>query len=160
MQKNTECIPNRDVVSVAILQHLDGLRGIDTHCHHLPDDQFQNMGLKFLYDHSYCSWMDTYPDDAQEVQEFLLRNCSNSYFYWLRCAISDLYNLPVNAAHLKELDRAIEKAYEDPNHHLRILEEHCRYDRILLDNYTHPGQVETIASSGVVIPGPLRKVGF
>lgn len=45
MQKNTEYIPNRDVVSAAILQHLDGLRGIDTHCHHLPDDQFQNMGL-------------------------------------------------------------------------------------------------------------------
>lgn len=103
MQKNTEYIPNRDVVSAAILQHLDGLRGIDTHCHHLPDDQFQNMGLKFLYDHSYCSWMDTYPDDAQAVQEFLLRNCSNSYFYWLRCAISDLYNLPVDAAHLDDL---------------------------------------------------------
>lgn len=143
MQKNTEYIPNRDAVSSAILQHLDGLRGIDTHCHHLPDDQFQNMGLKFLYDHSYCSWMDTYPDDAQAVQEFLLRNCSNSYFYWLRCAISDLYNLPVDAAHLKELDRAIAKAYEDSNHHLRILEEQCRYDRILLDNYTHPGQVES-----------------
>ena len=72
MQKNTEYISNRDAVSSAILQHLDGLRGIDTHCHHLPDDQFQNMGLKFLYDHSYCSWMDTYPDDAQTVQEFLL----------------------------------------------------------------------------------------
>ena len=37
---------------------MDGLRGIDTHCHHLPDDQFQNMGVKFLYDHSYCNWMD------------------------------------------------------------------------------------------------------
>lgn len=70
MQKNTEHIPNRDDVSAAILQHLDGLRGIDTHCHHLPDDQFQNMGVKFLYDHSYCNWMDTYPDDAQEVPEF------------------------------------------------------------------------------------------
>ena len=44
MQKNTEHIPNRDDVSTAILQHLDGLRGIDTHCQHLPDDQFQNMG--------------------------------------------------------------------------------------------------------------------
>ena len=40
MQKNTEHIPNRDDVSTAILQHLDGLRGIDTHCHHLPDDQW------------------------------------------------------------------------------------------------------------------------
>ena len=58
MQKNTEHIPNRDDVSTAILQHLDGLRGIDTHCQHLPDDQFQNMGVKFLYDHSYCNWMD------------------------------------------------------------------------------------------------------
>ena len=58
MQKNTEHILNRDDVSTAILQHLDGLRGIDTHCHHLPDDQFQNMGVKFLYDHSYCNWMD------------------------------------------------------------------------------------------------------
>ena len=38
MQKNTEHILNRDDVSTAILQHLDGLRGIDTHCHHLPDD--------------------------------------------------------------------------------------------------------------------------
>ncbi len=47
MQKNTEHIPNRDDVSAAILQHLDGLRGIDPHCHHLPDDQFQNMGVKF-----------------------------------------------------------------------------------------------------------------
>ena len=58
MQKNTEHILNRDDVSTAILQHLDGLRGIDTHCHHLPDDQFQNMGVKFLYDQSYCNWMD------------------------------------------------------------------------------------------------------
>ena len=48
MQKNTEHIPNRDDVSTAILQHLDGLRGIDTHCHHLPDDQFQNMGGEIL----------------------------------------------------------------------------------------------------------------
>ena len=110
MQKNTEHILNRDDVSTAILQHLDGLRGIDTHCHHLPDDQFQNMGVKFLYDHSYCNWMDTYPDDAQEVPEFLLQNSGNSYFYWLRCAISDLYNLPVNAANLNELDRVIAKA--------------------------------------------------
>ena len=155
--ENTEHTPNRDDVSTAILQHLDGLRGIDTHCHHLPDDQFQNMGVKFLYDHSYCNWMDdllgllhsysnwmdTYPDDAQEVPEFLLQNSGNSYFYWLRCAISDLYNLPVNAANLNELDRTIAKAYEDPNHQLRILEEQCRYDRILLDNYTHPGQVES-----------------
>ena len=45
--ENTEHTPNRDDVSAAILQHLDGLRGIDTHCHHLPDDQFQNMGVKF-----------------------------------------------------------------------------------------------------------------
>ena len=111
MQKNTEHIPNRDDVSAAILQHLDGLRGIDTHCHHLPDDQFQNMGVKFLYDHSYCNWMDTYPDDAQEVPEFLLQNSGNSYFYWLRCAISDLYNLPVNAANLNELDRTISFAF-------------------------------------------------
>ena len=58
MQKNTEHILNRDDVGTAILQHLDGLRGIDTHCHHLPDDQFQNMGVKFLYNHSYCNWMD------------------------------------------------------------------------------------------------------
>ena len=56
--ENTEHTPNRDDVSTAILQHLDGLRGIDTHCHHLPDDQFQNMGVKFLYNHSYCNWMD------------------------------------------------------------------------------------------------------
>ena len=56
--ENTEHTPNRDDVSAAILQHLDGLRGIDTHCHHLPDDQFQNMGVKFLYDQSYCNWMD------------------------------------------------------------------------------------------------------
>ena len=93
MQKNaqiTEHISGRDTVSAAILRHLDGLRGIDTHCHHLPDRQFRDMNLKFLYDHSYCDWMDTYPDDAQAVPEFLLRNCSNSYFYWLRCAISGL----------------------------------------------------------------------
>ena len=64
---------------------MDGLRGIDTHCHHLP----------------------------------------------------------VNAANLNELDMTIAKAYEDPNHQLRILEEQCRYDRILLDNYTHPSQVES-----------------
>ena len=50
MQKNTEYIPNRDAVSAAILQHLDGLRGINTHCHHLPDDQFQNsIGCSFLF---------------------------------------------------------------------------------------------------------------
>ena len=77
MQKNTEHIPNRDDVSTAILQHLDGLRGIDTHCQHLPDDQFQNMGVKFLYDHSYCNWMDDLLG--------LLHSYSNVYadFCWL-----------------------------------------------------------------------------
>ena len=55
MQKNTqitEHVSDRDTVSEAILRHLDGLRGIDTHCHHLPDSQFRDVDLKFLYDHS------------------------------------------------------------------------------------------------------------
>ena len=44
MQKNTEHILNRDDVSTAILQHLDGLRGIDTHCHHYRMTSFRTWG--------------------------------------------------------------------------------------------------------------------
>lgn len=113
MQKNTEHIPNRDDVSTAILQHLDGLRGIDTHCHHLPDDQFQNMGVKFLYDHSYCNWMDDLLG--------LLHSYSNVY--------ADLCWLPLISTSAAK--RFLREALEIGG---------------------------SIASSGAVIHGPLRKV--
>ena len=126
----------------AVLRHLDGLRGIDTHSHHLADAQFAGVNLKFLYDHSYCDWMDHYPADDRDVAEFLRRNCCNSYFYWLQTAVERLYGLPVTAETLPKLNAAIADAYRDGAHHLRILEENCRYDRVLLDNYAHPGHVD------------------
>ena len=70
----------REECQAAILKHIDGLRGIDTHCHHLPDRQFKDVDLKFIYDHNYCDWMEPYPADKKDVPQYLLRNCSNSYF--------------------------------------------------------------------------------
>ena len=137
----------------AILKHIDGLRGIDTHCHHLPDRKFKDVDLKFIYDHSYCDWMEPYPADKKDVPQYLLRNCSNSYFYWLRRGISEIYGMPVDGEHLEVLDEAIGKAYRDPEHHLRILDEKCRYEKILLDNYDHPGVAE---SSGKLFVPVLR----
>ena len=127
----------------AILRYLDGLRGVDTHCHHLADAQFTGVDLKFLYDHSYCDWMDHYPDDARDVPAFLRRNGGNSYFYWLQTAIEALYGLPVTGENLQGLDAAISAAYRDGAHHLRILEDNCRYDKVLLDNYAHTGHVDS-----------------
>lgn len=135
----------------AVLRHLDGLRGIDTHSHHLADAQFAGVNLKFLYDHSYCDWMDHYPADDRDVAEFLRRNCCNSYFYWLQTAVERLYGLPVTAETLPKLNAAIADAYRDGAHHLRILEENCRYDRVLLDNYAHPGHVDSVGSRFVPV---------
>lgn len=95
------------------MRRLDGMRGINTHCHHLPDAQFSGVDLKFLYDHSYCDWMDSYPADASAVPDFLLRNCGNSYFYWLQTAIAALYGLPVSGENLDKLNLAIADAYRD-----------------------------------------------
>lgn len=134
---------NSDTCREAILRRLDGMRGINTHCHHLPDAQFSGVDLKFLYDHSYCDWMDSYPADASAVPDFLLRNCGNSYFYWLQTAIATLYGLPVSGENLDKLNLAIADAYRDETHHLRILEQQCRYEKILLDNCAHPGWVES-----------------
>ena len=143
----------REECQVAILKHIDGLRGIDTHCHHLPDRQFKDVDLRFIYDHSYCDWMEPYPEDKADVPRYLLRNCSNSYFYWLRKGISEIYGMPVDGEHLEALDEAIGTAYRDPEHHLRILDEKCRYEKILLDNYDHPGVAE---SSGKLFVPVLR----
>jgi len=122
-----------------LLDYLKTIRPVSSHSHHLPAAEYVGMTLPGIFDNSYCRWMDTTPRTAAQAETYLAKNGCNNYVRWLRAAIEELYGLPLTAANFDELSRRVERAHTDLAWQLRILEEKCGYERIMLDAYWKPG---------------------
>lgn len=114
---------------------------INTHSHHLPDELLQSVGLKDILSNSYVNWMSPPPDfeDSAECEAYINKNYSNTYFRWLFKAFEDLYGIRLTKDNFKELDKAVKNAYSDKGHHLRVLTENCRFDKIVNERQPDPG---------------------
>jgi len=127
------------VIKQQIIEYLKTVKPVNSHSHHLSAAEHVGMTLPGVLNNSYCRWMDTTPNTAAQAETYVLRNGCNTYVRWLRAGIEELYGLPFTAANFDELSRRVEQAHRDPSWPIRILEERCGYERILLDRYQRPG---------------------
>ena len=114
---------------------------ISTHCHHLPDAEFRNFTLYKLLSKSYVQWMLDIPETPDARRAFVEKLRFNAYYTALTDGLSRLYGLDerLNAENWASYERLIEAAHKDPDWHLKILTEHCCFEKILLDAYWKPG---------------------
>ncbi len=124
-----------------LLEYIRSLRIVSSHNHHLNDWDYEGIGLRYVLEHSYTNWADTPPalDDAAAWEKYLLKNGTNSFFRWLFAALEKIYGIPVRPENLPALDAAVKKAYADPQHHLRLLTENCRFDAVINERQPRPG---------------------
>lgn len=114
---------------------------VNTHCHHLPDGMYEGVGLQKLLDNTYAAWMSPAPDpaDGTAVSRYIDENLCNTYFRWLFRALEELYGLPATAENFPELDRRVRAAYADGAHHLGVLTDVCRFEKIVNERQPDPG---------------------
>ena len=113
---------------------------INTHSHHLSDDQFNNVNLDFILANSYASWMSPPPEPNYDARrEYVLENRCNSYFHWLFKGIQALYGIKVLPENFDTLDALIKTAYQDAAYHIDALKQSCGYTCVILDKCDDPG---------------------
>jgi len=123
-----------------IRDYIAGHRIISSHCHHLPDEEFSNIGLSYILENSYCAWMEPAPKmERDAVDVYVNKMKTNTYFRWLQRSLLELYGLELSGDTYLELDKRIRAAHTDPDHHLNLLRETCNYEYNVLDNYWAPG---------------------
>lgn len=117
---------------------------INTHSHHLPDDEIKGMNLTKLLSNSYVNWCGKPIPDGRlksEITSWLNAVRTRSYFVWLEKAMMDLYSIdkPLSADTWGAYDNAIMNAHKDTHWHYDILQNKCKYETIFLDAYWKPG---------------------
>jgi hypothetical protein len=114
---------------------------VNTHCHHLPDGMYRGIGLRDVLNQSYAGWMSPAPDpmDLAAVSKYVDENLCNTYFRWVFQALEELYGLPAAPENFPELDRRVRAAHEEPDHHLMLLTQVCRFEKIINERQPDPG---------------------
>lgn len=125
------------------LQHyVAGLSVMNTHSHHLQDQAFQGFNLDKILSQSYVNWngVPIYPTYESRV-DYLKKNRFNSSFVWIHKGIQELYGFTesLSAENWDAISAEISRAYEDKHHHLRVLQDACHYEKVILDTYWEPG---------------------
>jgi len=122
--------------------YMQELRVINTHSHRGRDPEFENYSLETLLNRSYVSWLGVPFGRTKESREQYLKKVRyNSYFVWLQRSLQELYGIEeaLSAENWDEYSRRIREAYQNKEHHLGLLKDKCRYEKIILDTYWEPG---------------------
>lgn len=124
-----------------ICEHIRANTVINTHSHHLPDEQLVGANLTFVLSNSYANWLASPPErgDRSAAKNYIDKYRCNTYFKWLFKALTDIYGVEVAAENFDLLDEKIAAAYQNPNHHLNILKDRCRFERIVNERQPDPG---------------------
>lgn len=123
-----------------IKEYISKHRVISSHCHHLPDAEFVDTGLKHILENTYCTWMEPVPEMTREaVDIYVKKMTTNTYFRWLQRSFLALYGMELSGDTYAELDKKIKEAHVDSNYHLNLLRETCNYEYNVLDSYWAPG---------------------
>lgn len=125
-----------------LTRFIDGLDVVSTHEHHEADDFHAGLSLEKLLGTSYVGWCGIPTGlTAAEHTRFLEQVRYNTYFVWLEKSLQWLYDFegPLTAENWEEISAKIAGAHRDPEWHLRILRQYCRYRADVQDTYSSPG---------------------
>lgn len=128
-----------------LLNELKGKPIVNSHSHHLRDEEQHVLGLEGVLRNSYvnsCGAPFPAIDSREAVSRWLDTVRCRSYFLWLEKALMELYGIgePLSADNWEIFDKAIREAHQDKEWHLRILREKCGYQAVLLDTFWSPGE--------------------
>lgn len=117
---------------------------ISSHSHHLPDGEQSGLTLARILQNAYTArkWLGIpSPADATEVDAWLEKVGNRSFFIWLERAMQRLYGIAerLNAKTWPAYDAQVRAAHQDPQWHLRVLQDICHYERIANDCPWDPG---------------------
>lgn len=131
-----------------LLKYMDGMKVFNTHSHHYPQSEQADMDLMKMLHLTYLK------DDIKEgkieegvLEDFIERMKYNSYFTWLEKGIQTLYDIkePLKIQNIEKTDTAIKKAYGTFGHNIRVLEDECCYEHMIVDAYWKPGEVSDMS---------------
>ncbi|HZK21021.1 MAG TPA: amidohydrolase family protein [Oscillospiraceae bacterium] len=124
-----------------IIEHIKSTPIINTHSHHLPDSEFKHANLHFILSNSYANWLSPPPQPGARkgAAEYINKHRCNSYFRWIFKSLEDLYGLEVTADNFDLIDDKLTLSHKDPAHHLNILKDRCRFERIVNERQPDPG---------------------
>ncbi len=125
-----------------ILEYIRSLRHISTHSHHLDDNLYEDMGLNRLLNSSYTNWGGPPPsfNNKAAFEAYINKYKCNSFFRWLSKALENIYGCELSAENAPFLDKKIRKAHmEDPDYHLKLMKDNCRFDLVINDRQPKPG---------------------
>lgn len=125
-----------------LVNYIDTIRIIDTHCHKLPQEKGFPGGLKDLIEHSYLGWCHREWDGSRDkAKEFIKGLKHNSYFYWVEKSLQQLLHTDwrLNEETYLWFDEKIREFSEELGSDDAFLRDVCHYDKIILDGYWKPG---------------------
>ena len=76
-----------------LIQYIDTISIINTHCHKLPQKQGFPASIKDLIEHSYLGWCHKEWDGTKEKATNFIRSLRhNSYFFWIKKSLQTIFN--------------------------------------------------------------------
>ncbi|MBN2554013.1 MAG: amidohydrolase family protein [Spirochaetales bacterium] len=126
----------------AIAEHIETLPVVSSHEHHLEDADQNALTLERILQCSYVDWQGiSVGESDSDHDRFLDQARHNSYYVWLEKALDRIYRIggKLTARNWRNLSAGISHTHSDPEAHLRILREHCRYRYALADVYWNTG---------------------
>jgi len=123
---------------------MQGLRVVNTHCHHQPDVFFEDdFGLNNIIEKSYAAWCGYELGATDKEREIFIINLKHrSFFFWLERALRELYGITeeLSAETFSLFDEKIRETYQkDKGRHISLMKEACGYDKVILDAYWDTG---------------------
>ncbi len=117
---------------------------VSSHSHHLPDEEQAGMTLAKILANAYTAqkWLGLpTPVNAAEADAWISKIGNRSFYVWLERSLQELYNIqdPLSSRTWHVFDESIRDAYQDPQWHLSLLQDKCRYERIANDAPWNPG---------------------
>lgn len=125
-----------------LMQYIDTISIINTHCHKLPQKQGFPASIKDLIEHSYLGWCHKEWDGTKEKATNFIRSLRhNSYFFWIEKSLQTIFNTQKrfdeeNYPWFDEKIKELSQKVSSDNGFLRSV---CHYDKIILDGYWNPG---------------------
>ena len=121
--------------------YMDGGSVINTHAHH----RGTAASLDQIFLSSYVNWCGvSFGATDESKAAFLEKIRYRSYYVWLQKALQSLYQFdePISAANWPVISGRISRAHESRQYDSDVLKQRCKYEKILLDAYWHPGYAD------------------
>lgn len=128
-----------------LMEHMQDHPIINTHSHSLPTVDGSDMTLDTMLHSTYMGWKAINAEGYGDDKDAFVKDMRfNSYFTYFQKSLQELYGLnePISKKTWQLYSDKIHEAYQDKLHRTNILREKCRYEKVIVDSYWNPGEIQ------------------